>query len=390
MYFSLSSVLNTIIFSNILIIILHVILKNTKVMISIGIKLIPAFIILTIIRLFLPFEYIFTRNVFYPWWFSEVIAFLRGDFISILSFRLSLWTILQIIWGIGFVMCILKMIKQYVLFSRFVKADGIIITSEYQINKIMNDICKEHKIKNRFCIMEVHFINTPMIYGLIIPHILLPKNLDYKENDMNYILRHEAAHYLHRDLWLKLFLEIICALYWWNPFVLMLKNQGSAVLEMRVDNALLNNQNKGNKTEYLECLIKIAKSGMNNYYESDLAISFCEKSKPLLTKRFELMLSEGNVKENKNSRIIIVGSIVGIYLLSVFFVFEGSCKIVETDLSIITPTEDNAYLIESVDGGYDLYINDMYWDHFKETDKYIPRVKIYKSLGEVYYDKKSY
>lgn len=390
MYFSLSSVLNTIIFSNILIIILHVILKNTRVMISIGIKLIPAFIILTIIRLFLPFEYIFTRNVFYPWWFSEVIAFLRGDFISILSFKLSLWTILQIIWGIGFVLCILKMIKQYILFSRFVKADGVNITSEYQINKIVNDICKEHKIKNKFCIMEVPFINTPMIYGLIIPHILLPKNLDYKENDMNYILRHEAAHYLHRDLWLKLFLEIICALYWWNPFVLMLKNQGSAVLEMRVDNALLNNQNKGNKTEYLECLIKIAKGGMNNYYESDLAISFCEKSKPLLTKRFELMLSEENVKENKSSRIIIVGSVVGVYLLSVLIVFEGFCIDPEIESETVTPTKDNAYLIESSDGGYDLYIEDTYWHHLEEIDEYLPKLEIYKSLEEVSYGKKIY
>lgn len=390
MYFSLSSVLNTIIFSNILIIILHVILKNTKVMISIGIKLIPAFIILTIIRLFLPFEYIFTKNLHYSWWFSEVLAFTKDDFISFLNFKLSLWNILQIIWGIGFVLCILKMVKQYILFSRFVKADGVNIASEYQINKIMNDICKEHKIKNRFCIMEVPFINTPMIYGLIIPHILLPKNLDYKENDMNYILRHEAAHYLHRDLWLKLFLEIICALYWWNPFVLMLKNQGSAVLEMRVDNALLKKQNKGNKTEYLECLIKIAKSGMNNYYESDLAISFCEKSKPLLTKRFELMLSEGNVKENKNSRIIIVGSIVGVYLLSILFVFEGICRDKETDPSIITPTKENAYLVENADGGYDLYIEDTYWDYFRELDGYLPKLKIYKSLEEVSNDKSSF
>lgn len=62
-------------------------------------------------------------------------------------------------------------------------------------------------------------IRSPLTYGLVRPVILLPKGLDYEQEEVGYILLHEGTHIKHRDAWWKLLFAAALCVHWFNPLV---------------------------------------------------------------------------------------------------------------------------------------------------------------------------
>lgn len=83
-------------------------------------------------------------------------------------------------------------------------------------------------------------IRTPLTYGLIRPVILLPKGLDCgREEELGYILRHEAAHIRHRDAWWKLLLSAALCVHWFNPLVWAMNVYAGRDLERCCDESVV-------------------------------------------------------------------------------------------------------------------------------------------------------
>lgn len=75
--------------------------------------------------------------------------------------------------------------------------------------------------------------NDTFTIGAIKPIIFLQK--DYKEGDLYWILKHEMTHIAKRDLWVKLLLEFVCCLHWFNPLVYLLGKEISHLCESSCD-----------------------------------------------------------------------------------------------------------------------------------------------------------
>lgn len=78
---------------------------------------------------------------------------------------------------------------------------------------------------------------SPVLVGLLRPHILLPEGLEGEGR--TYALAHEAAHARRRDLWYKLLLLWVCALYWFHPLVWLLRRAAERDLEICCDRQVL-------------------------------------------------------------------------------------------------------------------------------------------------------
>lgn len=97
----------------------------------------------------------------------------------------------------------------------------------------------------------------PMCGGLFRPVILLPAWFaDLPEPQQTAVLRHEAAHIRHGDLWLLRLQILTVALHWWNPFLRRLNRQLTASLEERADLAVL--RAGISATDYAQCLLDCA------------------------------------------------------------------------------------------------------------------------------------
>ena len=92
---------------------------------------------------------------------------------------------------------------------------------------------------------------TPYVIGFFRPAIFLP-DADYKEGDLRLILLHEWQHFRNRDQWSKLLCYLLCCVFWWNPFLWLLKNKMDQLLELRCDFSVLKKIDRSQQDDYLD------------------------------------------------------------------------------------------------------------------------------------------
>jgi len=98
-------------------------------------------------------------------------------------------------------------------------------------------------------------IGSPMLYGYFKTKILLPHNA-YEEQDISMILRHEAMHHKHGDLWIKLLLLLANAVHWFNPLVYIMVRRANRDLEYACDDALLRDMPQEYRKSYAKTILK--------------------------------------------------------------------------------------------------------------------------------------
>ena len=118
--FDLSTVYMAILSSNILLVIIAVILRNEKIMINAGYKLISIFLILTLVRFVLPFEIPFATTFPLPTGISNIIIELFETRFTVLGLNINIFRILCLIWLIGVLARTYRFIKIDRMFRRFI------------------------------------------------------------------------------------------------------------------------------------------------------------------------------------------------------------------------------------------------------------------------------
>lgn len=380
--FSFASLSMAIITSNILLIILYLTLKHKSIMLSTGYRLLTIFVLLTILRFLLPFEFPrFSHNIYYPEFLSKVISgFLHPRF-SFGQWDFSIWTLFEFIWSIGIIIGLLHYINIKRNFHSFVWKNGIDITQQAKYKATLNKICHERKKSNKFTVIELPCIKTPMIYGVKSPYILMPNYLKLSNKELYYVLSHEAAHYFQYDLLMKSFIQLICIFYWWNPFCYLLKLQTNTLLEMRVDQKLTAKDTKA-KYEYAQCLLELSKSSVDAT-SAKVAIPFCGGDSSMFVQRFHMLLKGQDISISKPTYILIVLFVLFLYSSSFFFILEASYISPEIEANTFELTDENAFIIELDTETYQLYINNEYVKSFSSLENFPHNIKIFKSLEEV-------
>lgn len=91
--FSFSSVLMTVLTSNLLLILVALFFRNEKTLARVGYRLTAVYCAVTLIRLLFPCELPFTKTVVLPSGISNLFALLRHPYEVIPGIRLSAWEI---------------------------------------------------------------------------------------------------------------------------------------------------------------------------------------------------------------------------------------------------------------------------------------------------------
>ncbi len=360
MQFTFSTVYTAIIASNLLIILLTLCIRNTKIMVNTGYKLLSVFAILTLIRFVLPFELPFTQTIIMPEWLSFVISKVRHPFYYVGEYELSIWTVLLIIWFIGFLVKLIKYIRLETKTRYYILSHMWDVTSKERYQSILSKICTDAGKKNSFVIVEVAGLNTPLLYGIFKPHILLPKDYQIPEKDLYYVLAHEASHHFHHDLVTKMMMQFIDMIYWWNPFCRTLVKQTTTILEMRIDD-VITLADQYDIRDYLYCLVELTE-----HVAKDCPISNAV-TMPLLTRseketdgdmsmRFEMLAAHAH-KKNHVQNVALLLSVILIYLSSYAFIWEACYAAPENIENTFTSESPAFYAILREDNTYDIYYN---------------------------------
>lgn len=368
MHYSFSTVLMTILASNLLIILISFCFRKEKLMLSIGYRLLAVFLVLTLIRFLLPFEWPFTKNIYLPTLLSTLITRFRHSFFEFSFLKVSLWFIFECVWLIGGLVALCKHIKYRNHATRFISAFGKDITSQEPVDTILSDICKARK--NPFRVIIIPNLDTPKIFGVFSPHILIPDYLDLESEEFRFTLRHEAYHYFHHDLLIKEAVNLLCILYWWNPACRRFQKQVGLILEMHVDDSLVNKDSLVGAA-YMRFLIHILESASNmqNSISPSLTISMVSAEEGELTQRFQMLCHEGD-KTRIPMFILLLMIVVSIYLCSYAIILESNyCARIENDDTLFD-SYTGFHAVLKKDGTYDLYFNGIFTENLENLDYY--------------------
>lgn len=277
---------------------------------------------------------------------------------------IHIYDILLGIWIIGSIYNLHKYVRQSINLNKYIRSFQE--TDEMRIISCMNEILTESRKKTKVKIIQSKEVNIPMITGFFSPVIYLP-DIHFSDDELKNILLHEWTHFLHKDAWVKLFVCLICSVFWWNPFVHILRHDLNHILEIQCDLSVTSKMDEKSRTNYLENILKIMKAAnkdtlLHTTPMNCAALVSTNKTKKI-EQRFSLVL---NYDSGRKQRIFPVFLLCTVILLS----FLASYKVVIQPMyqptaeagseEIFSINPQNSYLTYNEDGSYSVYADGKY------------------------------
>ena len=124
-----------------------------------------------------------------------------------------------------------------------------------------NELPEENTIRLKG---EFHCRRKPELYqvpgsitltlGAIKPVIFLQE--DYTNAELDLVLRHEMTHIARGDLMIKLLLELVCCLHWFNPLIYILRSRFEFICETSCDERVLAGCTKEERKAYAKLIVR--------------------------------------------------------------------------------------------------------------------------------------
>ncbi len=380
------SLINTLLFSSVAIILLSYMISGYHMMSKIGFAFLTFISSFVMFRLFIPFEFRFMQsNVYLTKVYPDIYMAMKHSSFSVNGLEFTPLNIIAFIILTGSIIYFVRLIFSYVTIRR--KLSHYSKVEDSTILNCYNLINQKHKHATSFYLVTDTEITMPCVFGLVKPIIALP-NIPLSEAEWYSILSHEMAHFYHKDLWVRFGCELLKVLYWWNPFIYLFQKQIIRFQESRIDTDVMRNLDELQQLEYLDCLVKMAK--MQAIQQNKWIASFNDNHE--ITNRIKGMLrftEKTKATKLQNIKNLFVSLLLVIFVLFLpnFIILEPRADVPD---NIVETTNDidnaNTYLILQENGTYDVYTNDKYIG--SATSIFDKNMKVINWKGEIIHEKK--
>lgn len=376
-----SALLNIILFSSLSVVLLKNVFRDNRAVLKQDIRFLLMCMVFILLRLLIPIESPITNSIPINYIYPNLYILLKTPFYVNSLVQINILAILKAIWLLGAAYFLVKVGQAYFRINKNVKCCKEYIVQP--IDNIVGEILGEYKLKKDFRIVVDGCIKTPYVFGIFKPYIVLPP-LTFTEKELFFILKHEIIHYYHGDLAIRLLSEIIRAVYWWNPFVLILERLICNAQEINVDFKIMKELPEERKLEYSECLVKIAKKREVEKINSRWVVAFQKENSSEVCKRISLMLGKMDTSRKRTVSsvvlsVLILGFVIYCPNLIIFEPYWIPDKDAEGTFDL---KGDESFYIRNSNGTYSLYLNGQYEVTVRKVadDK---DVKIYNRVEEV-------
>lgn len=384
MEFSLSTMLMAVFSSTIIIIFTAVCFCNRNLLVSFGYKMFAVLLGITFLRVVLPVQFPFTANIVLPDSISHAVALFRRPLYTVGPYVISRWGIFEIVWAIGSLVGLSIFLTRHLIFNHQVVWNSRNLSSDERYCRLLEEICGDRP--NPFWVFELNGLEVPVLYGIRHPRILIPAGLEIPDKELRYLLSHEATHHYHHDILIKLGLNLLTIVYWWNPACYVLRAQLDAVLEMRVDNRVAGST-FDSRFGYLNCLVYVAEIDVDRKVKrikppaNSIAL-FNLRRFNSLTNRFDIM-GRTPKRYAKPLHIAALVVTVSLYLLSYTFIFEARYASQRKGVVTRDTSSTGFYAVLSEENKYEIYYGDYLVDTVDTLENYYDEMIVYNSLEDV-------
>lgn len=159
--------------------------------------------------------------------------------------------VLGVVWGCGALILLgISLVSYILLRKRYVRE--AFSCEEESVVSLWREVCKEKRLPK---ILIHGNLSSPMLFGYFNTVVLMP-DTNYSEEELVMMLRHEAMHLRQRDLWYKLFISVICDIYWFNPMFRYMKRLAFQDVEYVCDELVIRDMNKEERYSYGQIILK--------------------------------------------------------------------------------------------------------------------------------------
>lgn len=147
---------------------------------------------------------------------------------------------------------------RYAYFRRSLRRLSNAVNDE-RILAVLDEERQRLKIAKRLDIRVTPVVDTPMLAGLFKPQIILPR-LDYADDELRLILRHELFHFKRKDILYQLVTLVFVSLHWFDPVVHIMARAIETDGETSCDEKTLEGRSYNERIFYGEMLLKFLKT----------------------------------------------------------------------------------------------------------------------------------
>lgn len=344
------SVLMAVLWSGILIGMVYWMRRKSQYVRKFGITCIIMVYLFCIVRVLFPIDFSFTRGIPLRGAFSDVYHVLWMEKYTAAGFDFYIGTVLCGIWIVVSMLLLLHFGLEYRSMCSALKK--LSVREDDQCTDLLCKVFEETGKKHRVMVCKDAGICMPMGIGIRQWHILLP-NQEYTDEELYYILLHEYTHFLNGDLVIKILVHIYCCIFWWNPFVYLLKKDLDQSLEIQCDLCVTENMSYKDTADYLQTIVSSLKvmGGKRKSAAVNNSVSLGKGSKNEVLERFK------TVQKNKeNSAKSIKYAIAWMSVFAISFIasysfvpqqfYEPPNEEIETGADVYEITPDNSYIVQ--------------------------------------------
>ncbi len=358
MQITIFSVWMTVLWSSILIIIFYFLRKKSILLDVCSVSGVLVLYLFCMIRLMIPIELPWTKEVSGGELYNKVYDMIRYE--MPVGLGIHIYQVLLSIWIIGAIILLTRYFIQYFKLMR--SLGKLSVVDNGKTAEILERVVKGNSKKPD--IIKTSAINIPCCIGVFRKRIILPDK-KLTDEEMYYILLHEYTHLQNNDVLTKMLINIICALYWWNPIVYLLRKDINQSIEIRCDGIVVSGENNISRSNYLAVMLSEFKDNCNTgefaKYRKNIIPLYEEHSESLI-ERFQLV-ADGKNNVSFVGRILACVFALCLLICSYSFIIQSNYEVPIDDIEV----DDKAY---GVDNGnsYIIFRDGEYVLHSVEGD----------------------
>lgn len=190
---------------------------------------------------------------------------------------------------------LLRKILVYRRFSHFLKVACNPVTDR-AILDLLAECSKQQQIRTTIALYTSPLVASPLLTGFFRPAIVLPNSAvhdtiasmpDISRNPESapgeklvYIFTHELIHYKRRDMFCKWFVQIVCCIHWFNPFLRLLAKEAGRACELACDETVTAKLDNKGKIAYGNTLLSFLRSEQD-YSNALISMTLTEGAREL-------------------------------------------------------------------------------------------------------------
>ena len=344
MQITIFSVWMTVLWSSILIIIFYLLRKKSILLDVCSVSGVLILYLFCMIRLMIPIELPWTKEVSGGELYNKIYDMIRYE--MPVGLGIHIYQVLLSIWIIGAVILLTRYFLQYFKLMRIL--EKLPVVESGKTVEILENIVKGNGKKP--VIIKTSVLNIPCCIGVFHKKIILPDK-QFTDEEMYYILLHEYTHLKNNDVLTKMLINIICALYWWNPIVYLLRKDINQSIEIRCDGIVVGGENNISRSSYLAVMLAEFKdnwkTGELTKYSKTIIPLYEEHSEKLI-ERFQLVADGKNVSFSRG-KVVAWLLAVCLLMLSYSFIIQSKYEVpideIEIESEDYRVDSNNSYII---------------------------------------------